>query len=132
VTGTVTAGAVESTTLVPALAPFVPCHASSTDPSLFVTLTLAGVGSVVVGGLAAVVALRRRSPSRILVALAVGALVARTAVGGLTVAGAIPDAPHHTLEHGLDVVLVGLVLAAACVARRAERRTPDADGGERA
>jgi hypothetical protein len=104
----------------------IPCHAPPPDPLLFATLALAGAGSILVGALAAAVAVRRRSPSRVLVALAVGALVARTAIGGLAVAGTVPFASHHTVEHGLDVVMVGLVLAAAYAARRAEQRAVEA------
>ena len=87
--------------------------------ALVVVLLLAGLGTSLVAGLALAAFLRRRSRPYLLVALAVLALVARTAVAGLALQGGLPTDTHHLLEHGLDVVMVALVVAAVYTARTA-------------
>ena len=88
---------------------------------LSVTLLLAGVVSFVVVCLGALALTQRRSLSYLLLFLALSALLARTAVAGLTVAGVLPTTAHHLLEHGLDFVMAALVLVAVYYARRIER-----------
>lgn len=101
-----------------------PAHAGAHggyDAPLAAVLLLAGVGSLVVAGLAVGALARRRSRSYLLVALALVTLAARTAVAGATMAGMVETSAHHLLEHGLDVVMAGLVIAAVYYARRTER-----------
>ena len=87
------------------------------DAVLLVVLLLAGLGTSLVAGLALAAYLRRGSRPYFLVALAVLALVARTVVAGLSLQGGLPADTHHLLEHGLDVVMVALVVAAVYTAR---------------
>lgn len=99
----------------------LPCHAAATaSVPLLVALSLGGVGAVAVAGLGVVAWLRRGSRSYLLVALALSTLLARSGVAALTLGGVIPWESHHTLEHGLDVAMAGLVIAAVYYARRVE------------
>lgn len=69
---------------------------------------------------------RRRSRSYLLVTLALSTLLVRSASGLLSIAGFHPVAAFETLEHGLDVVMVVLLLGAVYYARNVESRgTPD-------
>jgi hypothetical protein len=78
----------------------------------FAVLALAAVGGAVLfgGGVAAFV--RRRSRPYLLVALALGALLARTALAAGASMTVIGPTTHHLGEHVLDVVMAGLVIAA--------------------
>lgn len=101
-----------------------PAHAgahSGFDVPLAAVLLLAGVGSLVVAALAVGALARRRSRSYLLVALALVTLAARTAVAAATMAGMVETSAHHLLEHGLDVAMAALVIAAVYYARRTER-----------
>lgn len=98
------------------------------DVPLVVALAVAGVASAVLTGAALAAFLRRRSGPYLLVALALGALLARTAVAGASVGGVLAADVHHALEHGLDVAMAALVVAAVWYARSVSR-TP-AGGGE--
>lgn len=90
------------------------------DLATVVVLTLAAASTAVVAGLGIAAFVRRRSRSYLLVALALSALVARTAVGvGAYVAFLGADA-HHLLEHGLDVAMAALVVAAVFLVRRTD------------
>lgn len=100
-------------------------HVGSGDPALAAVLALAGLGSAAVLALALAALVRRRSRSYLLVALALSALLARTAVAALSMTGGLGAGAHHALEHGLDVVMAALVIAAVYDARSARR----ADGG---
>jgi fluoride ion exporter CrcB/FEX len=100
--------------------------AGSGSTSLYVTLAVAVVGSAALLGLAIAALVRRQSRPYLLVAAAIGAVFARSAVGGLTMAGTFSATEHHLLEHGLDIVLVALVIAAVYYARTA---TPEAGSG---
>lgn len=97
-------------------------HAASdvavTQPLLLAVLAVAGVGASVVLGLALAAFVRRRSRSYLLVALALGTLLARTAVASLSLNGTLDAGTHHVAEHGLDVAMVALVVAAVYTARR--------------
>lgn len=90
-------------------------------PSLLAVLVIAGVGSIAVFGLALAALLRRRSRSYLLVAFALAALVARVGVAGLSIGGFVSTDLHHLLEHGLDALMAGLVIAAVYHARSVER-----------
>ncbi|USZ69819.1 hypothetical protein NGM10_17130 (plasmid) [Halorussus salilacus] len=88
-------------------------------------LGIAGVGSALVLALALAALVRRRSRPYLLVALALSTLLARTGVGVLSAAGSVGAETHHVLEHGLDVAMAALVVAAVYDARTA-RKTADA------
>lgn len=92
------------------------------EQSLLAVLLLAGAGSVALLGLGAAALVRRRSRSYALIALALATLSARTAVAGLALARRLSPDTHHLLEHGLDVVMAGLVIAAVYYARTVDRR----------
>lgn len=94
---------------------------------LVAALSVAGLGAAVLAGAALAVFLRRRSRSYLLVAFAFVALLARTGVAVASMAGALSLNYHHLLEHGLDVVMAALVVAAVYYARSVET-TPA--GGE--
>jgi len=93
----------------------------ASDVALALVLSLAGLASAGLVGLALVALLRRRSWSYLLVALALVTLLARTGVAVGSMTGRIGPATHHTLEHALDVAMAGLVIAAVVTARSARR-----------
>ncbi|QLG29683.1 hypothetical protein HUG10_18930 (plasmid) [Halorarum halophilum] len=88
-------------------------------PWYVLVLGLAAAGGAVLlgGGLAAF--LQRRSRPYLLVALALGTLLARTALAVGATWGAVGEEVHHFGEHVLDVAMAGLVIAAVVYARRA-------------
>ena len=82
---------------------------------------LLGVGTLAAGLVVAVAVaalLQRRSMPYLLVTLALASVLARVLVGVALALGIFPDETHHTLEHALDAVMVGLVIAAVYTARR--------------
>jgi hypothetical protein len=95
----------------------VPCHAATGAP-LSVTIGIAALAAGVLVALGLAAFSRRRSRSYLLVTLALAALLAQEVVGGLALTGTLDDGTHHLVEHVLDVVLAGLVLAAVAFARR--------------
>ncbi|WP_129117019.1 DUF7471 family protein [Halegenticoccus tardaugens] len=100
----------------------VPIHVvPANDPSLLAAVALAGIvsGLLVLLGMSAYA--RRRSRSYLLVVLALATLLARSGVAVLTIGGFMSYDVHHFLEHGLDFVMAGLVLAAVYYARGVER-----------
>jgi len=98
---------------------WVPLHADpyTTTVPVLALVTVGTVGSAILLGLGVAAFVRRQSRSYLLVALALAALFARSAVAALSVAGAIDLQAHHLLEHALDVVLAALVVAAVYHAR---------------
>ena len=84
---------------------------------LTVVLLVAGLGAAGILGVAIAALLRRRSTPYLLVALAIATILARTLVAGAALQGAFAPTDHHLLEHGLDVVMVALVVAAVWTAR---------------
>lgn len=99
-------------------------HATYVWPDSLVlvgVLGLAGLGAALLLGLALAAFVRRQSRPYLLIVGAVGTLLARSAVAALTVTGTLPIDTHHLLEHGLDVVLVALVVAAVYYARSPAR-----------
>ena len=92
-------------------------HGSGWGPTMAVLLALAGVGSALVLAVALAALLRRRSRSYLLVTLALATLLARTAVAALSFTGTVEAGSHHLFEHGLDVVMAALVIAAVYDAR---------------
>lgn len=91
---------------------------------LSLVLAVAGLGSAVVLGLALAALVRRQSWSYLLVTLALGTLLARTAVAAGEMSGVVGATSHHTLEHLLDVLMAALVIAAVYSARLARRDPP--------
>lgn len=82
---------------------------------------LLGVGTIAAGLVVAVALaalLQRRSIPYLLVTLALATVFGRALVGVALALGVFPDQTHHTLEHALDAVMVGLVIAAVYTARR--------------
>lgn len=84
-------------------------------------LTVGGLVTAVLFGLALAAYLRRGTRSYLLVVGAVAALLGRSVVAGLSLSGSLAPATHHTLEHGLDVVMVALVVGAVYYARTVSR-----------
>lgn len=104
------------------------------SPATLVLLTLGAALTAVVAGLAVAAFVRRRSRPYLLVALALVALVARTAVGFAGYADVVGPELHHQLEHALDIVMSALVIAAVYLVGTStgdeEGRQPArADGG---
>jgi hypothetical protein len=101
----------------------LPLHAGTTPEPAWVlaVVALATVATAALLGLTFAAYVRRKSRSYLLVVAAVAALLARSVVAGVTFTGMVSPASHHLLEHGLDVVLVGLVVAAVYYARTVER-----------
>ncbi|WP_255168210.1 DUF7471 family protein [Natrononativus amylolyticus] len=91
------------------------------DWHLALLLALSGVGSLVVFALALSAFRRRRSLPYLLITAALGALVLRPIVGTGTVLGYVPMDLHHTVEHLLDVVIAGLLIAAVVSVGSLER-----------
>ena len=105
--------------------PSIVLHATPTvGPLLAGVLTVASAASAVLVGVALAAFARRRTSPYLFVALAVAALAARSVVGWLGMVGGLSTTTHHTAEHGLDVVMVALVVAAVWYARSV--RTTDA------
>ncbi|WP_435181397.1 DUF7471 family protein [Halorussus sp. AFM4] len=95
------------------------------DPWLLAMLALAGLITAVPAGLALASLARRRSRSYFLVALALFALFVRTVVAIASMMGALGHSAHHLLEHGLDVAMSTLVIAAVYYAREIVRGTTE-------
>ncbi|MFC6835731.1 DUF7471 family protein [Halomarina ordinaria] len=94
------------------------------DPVLFAVL----VGGVVVSSLLVALGVsvwsRRRSAPYLLVALALGTLVAKGFVGLFAMADVFSMPAHHTVEHTLDL-LMGTFLVGAIVFARRTRTAED-------
>jgi len=98
-------------------------------PTIFVLLSLAAALTAVVAGLAIAAFVRRRSRRYLLVALALSTLLARSAVGLAAYLGTVGPGIHHTLEHGLDVAMAALVIAAVYLVGKPTAGAARADGG---
>jgi hypothetical protein len=98
------------------VAPLAVGHA---DPLYALVLGLGTLGGAVLvgGGLAAF--LRRGTRPYLLVALALGTLLARTALAVGASWGVVGGDVHHFGEHLLDVAMAALVIAAVVTARAA-------------
>ena len=59
--------------------------------------------------------------------LALTTLTARTAVAGLTVMQVVSPTAHYLREHGVDVIMVGLVFAAVYYVRTVTQRADPRD-----
>ncbi len=91
---------------------------------LLAVIALAALGTAVVFALSLAAYYRRRETSYLLISLAIGALLVRSAVGFGTVRGDVPMLYHHLVEHTLDFLIAVLVLSAAYIggARRHDGR----------
>lgn len=87
------------------------------DLATLVVLTVAAAATALVAGLAVAAFVQRRSRPYLLIALALSTLVARTALGIGAYTPMLDSADHHLLEHGLDVVMAALVIAAVYLVR---------------
>lgn len=90
---------------------------------LFAVLALAGVGTGVLFLVALVAYSRRRTRTYGIITVAIGMLFFRSVVGLGTVAGLVPMAVHHLMEHGLDFVIAALILYAVYASGGEERIT---------
>ena len=88
-----------------------------TGPWYLLVLGLAAAGGAVLLGGSLAAFLRRGSRSHLLVALALGTLLARTALAAGATWGTVGTDVHHFGEHVLDVAMAGLVIAAVVYAR---------------
>lgn len=86
------------------------------------------MGAALLFGLAFAAFLQRKSRPYLLIALALTALLARTAVALLSMMELLPGNQHHLLEHSLDVAMAAFVIGAVYYARTVERRV---EGGKR-
>jgi hypothetical protein len=84
---------------------------------LLIVVTIAAIGAALLLGVAFTAFLRRHSRPYLLVVAAFTALLGRSIVAGLSIAGLLSTTTHHILEHGMDVLLVALVVAAVYYAR---------------
>lgn len=84
---------------------------------LLVILLITGIGSAGLVTLAGMALYRRRSLSHFLVTVAIGTLLLRTFLGGVTMGGFMSMHTHHVIEHFLDAVVIGLLFAAVYVTR---------------
>lgn len=98
------------------------------DRVTLVVLTIAAGLTAVVAGLAIAAFVQRRSRPYLLVALALSALVGRTVVGLGAYTTVFDASQHHLLEHGLDVAMAALVIAAVYLVRSSD---PGADSTAR-
>lgn len=98
-----------------------------TDHSLVLVLVLSGLASLGILALAVAALIRRRSWSYLLVTLAIGMLGLRVTLGGLMLTGLIDLETHHLIEHGVDFLMAGLLLAAVYVARTTNRPSEKQD-----
>ncbi|PSP72096.1 hypothetical protein BRC86_13430 [Halobacteriales archaeon QS_3_64_16] len=92
---------------------------SGSEVALVPLLVFGGLASAALAGLGAVAFLRRRSRSYLLVTLALVALGFKAFLGGLWLVEFLPITRHHLLEHGMDVAIALLLVAAIYDARRA-------------
>jgi Na+/proline symporter len=104
----------------------LPLHAvaDSGSVALLVLLGLGGLGAAALFGVALATFVRRRSRPYLLLVGAFAALLVRSAVAVGSVLGYVPAASHHLLEHGVDVALVALVVAAVYYARAVSPEVP--------
>lgn len=85
-------------------------------------VAVAALGTAVLLGLAIGAFVQRQSRPYLLIVAALAALLGRSAVAGFSVTGMLSGTEHHFLEHGLDVVLVALVIAAVYHSRTVSQR----------
>ena len=85
--------------------------------ALVAVVAASGVGTALLMGLSTAAFRQRQSRSYLLLAGAFAALFGRSVVAAGTMMGVMSSATHHLLEHGIDVVVVGLIVAAVYYTR---------------
>jgi hypothetical protein len=85
--------------------------------ALLVFVAVAAVGAALLSGVALAAFVRRRSRPYLLLVAAFGAILGQSVVTAVSMAGLLSPTTHHLLEHGMDVVLVALVVAAVYYTR---------------
>jgi membrane protein DedA with SNARE-associated domain len=90
---------------------------SIVDLVLGISVVVAGLLTAVLVGLGLAVYVGRRSRSYLLVVLSLLALFARSVVAAGALLGVVPEEMHHVLEHGLDIAMAALVVAAVYYVR---------------
>lgn len=97
------------------MAGFPPLHSGAVGSPplpLLAVVAVAAAGTAALLGLAIGAFVQRQSRPYLLIVAALAALLGRSAAAGFTATGFFSATEHHFLEHGLDVVLVALVIAA--------------------
>ncbi|WP_424015093.1 DUF7471 family protein [Halorubrum xinjiangense] len=79
---------------------------------ILAVVIVAGLGTTLLFAVSLAAYRRRRRAQYRLIALAVGALLARSVVGAGTVLGVVPMPAHHLIAHSLDFLIAALVLYA--------------------
>jgi hypothetical protein len=85
--------------------------------ALLVFVAVAALGAALLSGVAFAAFVRRRSRPYLLLVAAFGAILGQSVVAAVSMAGLLSPTTHHLLEHGMDVVLVALVVAAVYYTR---------------
>ena len=85
--------------------------------TLLILVTIAAMGTALLLGVAFAALVRRQSPPYLLLVAAFTALLGRSVVAGFSMFGMLSPTTHHLFEHGMDVLLVALVVAAVYYAR---------------
>lgn len=97
----------------------IPLHAVPDigSATLLILVTIAAMGTALLLGVAFAALVRRRSRPYLLLVAAFIALLGRSVVAGFSMFGMLSPTTHHLFEHGMDVLLVALIVAAVYYAR---------------
>jgi len=97
----------------------IPLHAVPDigSATLLILVTIAAMGTALLLGVAFAALVRRRSRPYLLLVAAFTALLGRSVVASFSMFGMLSPTTHHLFEHGMDVLLVTLVVAAVYYAR---------------
>ena len=85
--------------------------------TLLILVTIAAMGTALLLGVAFAALVRRQSRPYLLLVAAFTALLGRSVVAGFSMFGMLSPTTYHLFEHGMDVLLVALVVAAVYYAR---------------
>ena len=85
--------------------------------TLLILVTIAAMGTALLLGVAFAALVRRQSRPYLLLVAAFTALLGRSVVAGFSMFGMLSPTTHHLFEHGMDVLLIALVVAAVYYAR---------------
>lgn len=105
----------------------LPLHAvlTSSSVALFAVITVTAMGTALLLGLAFAAFIQRRSRPYLLIVAAFAALFVRSVIAGVSLVGMLSPSTHHLLEHGADVILVALVVAAVYYGRTVSQRVSE-------
>lgn len=100
----------------------LPLHLGATlsESVLIVALGVGTVFSILVALLSFAAFIKRRTMSYLLIAVAFSTFLGKASLGLAYLTGSMNVNMHHSFEHSLDVVMMGLVLAAVYYARSSE------------